>query len=206
MTTQELIDYYKGLLILQYSSLPNALGTVELNIAALIQNQIVDQVQNAFDVQTAIGAQLDILGTYVGVTRTAFGLVPAAYWDLPSYSDTVPGTYKGWASYADTDPPIINWIQYNDLNGARYSLSDTQMRLLIQLKAALDSCPMGLADIDNILYSYFGPYVSLVDNEDMTIIYEHQIADPDVNQLWAVALLENAIPHQAGVGVTFAEV
>lgn len=205
MTTDEIITYYKSLLIIQYASLRNALGTIEAFITALIQSQIINQVQDGFDVTTAIGSQLDILGTYVGVTRHAFGLVPGSYWSLPFYSDTLPGTFNGWASYADTDPPIVKWLQYNDLNGLAYTLTDSQMRQLIQLRAELGHCQMGLGDIDNILYSYFGTYVTLIDNNDMSVIYQHDHLDPDPDLLWSVAVLENAFPHQAGVAVSFVE-
>lgn len=206
MTTAELVDYYVGLLILQYSNLNNALTTVQAHITALIQNQIADQLRNAFNVLTAIGAQLNILGQYVGITREAFGLVPGNYWSLPSVTDTLPNGFFGWASIYDATPPDIRWIQLIDEEALAYTLTDSQMRELIQLKAALGSCQMGLADIDNILYSYFGTYVNLVDNGNMSIRYEHSHLDPDPNKLWSVAVLENVLPHQAGVSVTILEV
>lgn len=206
MTTQELCDYYVGLLVIQYSNLNNALATVEAHITALLQNQIADQLRNAFDLATAIGAQLNILGEYVGISREAFGLVPGDYWSLPSVNDTLPNGFFGWASIYDASPPTIQWLQLIDENALAYTLTDAQMQQLIGLKAALSSCDMGLADIDNILYSYFGTYVNLVDNGNMSIIYEHNHLDPDPNQLWSVAVLENVFPHQAGVSVTFLEV
>lgn len=206
MTTQELIDYYVGLIILQYSNLGNALATIQAHSTALIQNQIIDQVRQAFDVKTAIGAQLDILGSYVGVSRQAFGLVPGLYWSLPSYSGTLPGSFNGWASYTDPGPLVIKWLQYNDLNSLGYTLTDSQMRRLIQLKAALGSCQMGLGDIDNIMFSFFSTYVTVQDNENMSIAYLHQHTDPDPDQLWSIAVLENVLPHQAGVAFTVSEV
>jgi hypothetical protein len=206
MTTDELTDYYVSLLIVQYASLNNSTQTMRAIVKTLLQDQIVQQVQDAFDLNTAIGKQLDILGQFVGVSRNAFGLVPNDYWSLPSYSDTLPAAFFGWADYNSTPPLIVHWLQYNDLNGAAYTLTDNQMRRLIGLKAAFSTSGMGLGDIDNILYSYFGPYVNLLDNENMTIIYQHQIADPDPDKLWTVALLENALPHQAGVNVATVEV
>lgn len=206
MNTDDLIQYYVSLLIVQYASLNNATQTMRALISTFIQDQIVQIVQNGFDLNMAIGAQLDILGQFVGVTRNAFGLVPNDYWALPSYSDTLPSEFFGWASYSDPPPLIVYWFLYNDLNGSGYTLTDNQMRRLIGLKAAFMTCDMGLGDIDNILYSYFGPYVNLLDNENMTIIYQHQLSDPDPDQLWSVALLENALPHQAGVNISTVEV
>ena len=203
MTTDDLANYYKGLLIVQYASLPNALGTVEAYIRSLIQNQIVQQVQDGFNVDTAIGIQLDLLGTYRGITRHAFGLAPGNYWSLPSYSDVLPGGFLGWASYGDASLPTIKWLQYNDLNSLAYTLSDAQMRLLIKLKAKLDAWDGTLGSLDTILYSFFTTYVTVIDQENMSMVYQHQNSDPDPNQLWTVAVLENAFPHPAGVNVSF---
>jgi hypothetical protein len=206
MTTNDLINYYVGLLIMQYSNLANALATVQAHVTTLIQNQIADQLRNCWDVTTAIGNQLNILAQYVGVTREAYGLVPGDYWALPSVNDTLPGGFFGWASIYDASAPVILWLQLNDEESLPYTLTDIQLRKLIQLKAALSSCSMGLADIDNILYSYFGTYVNLVDNATMSIIYQHNHLDPDPNKLWSVVVLENILPHQAGVSVSIVEV
>lgn len=205
MTTEEFIDYYKSLLILQYSSQPNALATMQAIVGKLIQDQIIQQVIDGFDVDSAIGAQLDILGTYVGQSRIVFGLLAGDFWALPAYADPSYASYFGWAEYGDADP-TWNWILYNDVNSLAYTLSDSQMRRMIKLRAALRSSANGLGDLDDILYSFFGVYVDLQDNMDMTIVYEHQIIDPDIDNLWQIAVLSEAIPHQAGVAFTTVEV
>lgn len=206
MITEDLISYYKALLILQYASLANAVGTIDAYIRALVQDQIIQKVQDGFNLLTAIGAQLNLLGTYRGISRTAFGALPGSYWSLPSYTDTLPGAFLGWASYTDVNPPTVLWLQYNDLNALAYTLTDTQVRLLIQLKAEIDSWDGSLASLDTILFSFFGTYVTLTDSENMNILYTHQAVDPDPNRLWSIALLENIIPHPAGVAVSFLEV
>lgn len=73
MTTQDIIDYYANLLILQYKGKPNAYATIQAAVTPIIMDQLPDQVQNAFEIGTAVGVQLDILGKYVGVTRTGNG-------------------------------------------------------------------------------------------------------------------------------------
>lgn len=205
MTSDEIISYYAGLLILQYASLPNAVATIQTLIGVLLQDQIIDKVRNGFNLDTAIGNQLTILGTYRGAPRQVFGVLPESDWSLVPYADAAPNSYLGWAEYADPDP-TWRWIQYNDVDAYPTTLTDNQLRRLIQLKAMTQSSAMGLADLDNILYSVFGSYVDLVDNEDMTITYNHQILDPDVDGLWGIAVLANALPHPAGVSFTVVEV
>lgn len=71
MTTQELIDYYVGLLIIQYSGKPKAEGTVSAFVAPVVMDSLPLQIQTAFNIDTAVGVQLDVLGKYVGVSRSA---------------------------------------------------------------------------------------------------------------------------------------
>lgn len=69
-TDQELIDYYADLLIIQYRGKPRAYATIQARVKPIIMNQLPLAVQNAYNIDTAIGKQLDILGKYVGVART----------------------------------------------------------------------------------------------------------------------------------------
>lgn len=68
-TDQELINYYAGLLIVQYAGKPKAYATVQASAKPFVMNQLPLAVQNGFDLNTAIGKQLDILGKYIGISR-----------------------------------------------------------------------------------------------------------------------------------------
>ncbi len=72
MTTQEIIDYYANLLILQYKQKPRAYATIQAQVAPVIMDQLPLAVQNAFGVDTAEGVQLDVIGKYVGASRTSY--------------------------------------------------------------------------------------------------------------------------------------
>lgn len=76
MTTQELIDYYADLLVIQYVGKPKAYATIQALVKMVIMDQLPISVQNAFNLvgpDIAVGAQLDTLGKYLGVTRTGYG-------------------------------------------------------------------------------------------------------------------------------------
>jgi len=70
MSDLELIAYYVNLLILQYADKPRAVATVASDAELAIMNQIPLKVKDAFDLETAIGVQLDVVGKYAGVKRT----------------------------------------------------------------------------------------------------------------------------------------
>lgn len=70
MTTQQILDYYANLLIIQYLDQPRAFATIQTLVEPVIQDQLPTKVENAFELTTAEGVQLDVIGKYVGVTRT----------------------------------------------------------------------------------------------------------------------------------------
>lgn len=72
MTTQELIDYYANLLILQYLQQPKAYAHVQALVTPVIMDQLPLDVQDAFDITTSEGVQLDVLGKYAGITRNVY--------------------------------------------------------------------------------------------------------------------------------------
>ncbi len=69
MTDTELKRYYANLLLLQYRGKTNAYATIQALVKPVIMNQLPLAVQSAFDLETAVGKQLDVVGKYQGVTR-----------------------------------------------------------------------------------------------------------------------------------------
>lgn len=61
-------SYYSNLLIMQYHNKPKAKATIEAAVG-LLPDDLIMEVINGFDIETAVGKQLDILGEYVGVDR-----------------------------------------------------------------------------------------------------------------------------------------
>lgn len=61
-------SYYSNLLIMQYHSKPKAKATIEACVS-LLPDDLLLEVLHGFDIEAAVGKQLDILGEYVGVDR-----------------------------------------------------------------------------------------------------------------------------------------
>lgn len=198
MTTEELIEYYSDLLIMQYNNKPRAIATVQAYVGETVASQIIQQVSDGFDLETAIGEQLTMLGTYRNAPRTIFGLsLTKNFFAMPVYDEIDPESFFGFALY-DTDPdPAWYFILYSDANNPIYNLSDSDLRTLIMYLAQVNSAYYGLGEIDNILFTYFGTYLTLDDNGDMTITYTHDPADP--NNLFAIVENLEALPRPAGV-------
>ena len=80
MTVDEILAQYAGLLIVQYKNKPKASMTVKLLVNQSLCDGLPLTEQTCFDLETAIGAQLNILGKIVGVPRTVYGLDLAHYY------------------------------------------------------------------------------------------------------------------------------
>jgi len=203
MTNDQLVQYYSSLLVVQYKTLPNAQGTIAALVTQEIANQIYSQVLNGFNLDTAVGAQLDILASYVGAPREIFGYDPTIpYFALYSYN-TVPPSNVGFASYSDVTPPVDNWLSYTS-SETTFVLTDGQLRQLIQYLIALHASNQTLVSIDLLLEAFFGNYCTLTDNQNMTITYTHLTSDP--NTLFGIVNELNLLPHPAGTAVTVVEV
>lgn len=64
--------YYADLLIIQYHGKPKARSMIEAIIDQYLMNQLPQKLEEAFDLETAVGKQLDILGKRLGVTRNVY--------------------------------------------------------------------------------------------------------------------------------------
>lgn len=203
MTVNEQVAYYINLLVIQYKILPNATGTIGALASEVVANQIYDQVLNGFNLQTAVGHQLDVLASYVGAPRTIFGYSPTVeYFELQSYVTTPVGNI-GFAQYTDITDPIDFWLLYSTSQTA-FVLSDGQLRQLIAYLIAVHASDHTLESLDVIMQTFFGAYATLTDNEDMSITYTHQLSDP--NLLFSIVNQIGKLPHPAGVEIVVVEV
>ncbi len=204
MTPQELIAYYQTLLIIQYALKTKARGTIAAFVTEFVASMIIQQVRASFAIPTAVGVQLDVLGTYRGAQRVAYGLdVTKTYFSMMPATAS-PAAHKGFSMAATFPDTSWYWLTVADFSAAKLILSDAEMRQLIQYLAQVQSVFYGLAEIDDILNEFFGENLKVIDNEDMTLTYTHQLADP--NLLFKVVNYLDALPRPAGVGISVVEV
>lgn len=210
MTTQDLIDYYVALLIIQYATQPNAKATIAAFCALVIQDQIYGKVGAGFNfavtpigpqADSAVGVQLEAVASYRGAQRVYFGLAPNAYFQLPDATDDMMGS--SWNGFMDAaDPPsVITWLfaTAEDTKQPIYALTDNELYRLTQFRAQVQSSFLSLEVIDDILETFFGNNVAVIDNENMTILYVDLNSDTDT--LFGVVAISGSLPKPAGVRV-----
>ena len=140
MTLSDKMAYYADLLIAQYRTGAKARAQVAITGKQIVADDLSDSLQTAFDLDTAVGAQLDIIGKYVGVNRNIGVASAAAYfgfwtynsallqanyqgtWDPTTDSPALPSAvgiagqwYAVSTSGASTSPITANWLAGNTI-------------------------------------------------------------------------------------------
>lgn len=208
MTPEEIKEYYQSLLIVQYVNSTKANSTVGAYVTEVIADSIIAQVRDGFDLDDAIGVQLDTLGAYRGVSRFIYGFALGKnFLTMHSYADSILAPTYGFAFYGSTDPDIT-WffLRYQDSSGVQYMMNDQEYRQVIEFAAAVHSSELTVSAIDLILEDFFGDFVTLTDNQNMSITYNNSPSNTD-NLFNLVSNAQpNLLPKPAGVSVVVTNV
>jgi hypothetical protein len=192
----DLTTYYINLLIMQYVTKRNARRTTGVFVREATAESVISSVQEGFNLDDAVGDQLDMLAAYRGLQRVIYGIdLTRDYFAMPYYTDPSPESVFGFSVYGED--PVSYWILYADVNRPIYAMTDDELRRATKYLAKTQSSFLSIKAIDDILWEFFGDNLSLVDNEDMTIQYSHNPLDPDT--LYNIVLGAGILPKPAGV-------
>jgi hypothetical protein len=189
------ISYYVGRLIYQYQQ-PNAQRTIAILVKQLLADNLAWQLQDAFNIPTAVGPQLDILGKYVGIPRNIGDPTPLPFFGFVRYSG-VGSNQHGFTRYAGGSNADAVFYRYGYNQANATALSDTAYLFMLLFKIALNSCDQTLAAVQIMLQTLTSGNVHLVDNKDMTITYQVGPGIPVSAQT-----LTPYLPKPMGVGIT----
>ena len=188
------LQYYSNLLVKQYYTKPKANDTIKNFVACMIGDGLPFELETCFDLETAEGAQLDVLGRIVGVLRNVYGLDLAhTFFNFTRYTTVHDST--GFARYATPDTgnfPLF--ARYTD--NAKYTMTDEELRILLKLKIFLNNSFSSLKAIVDKMWELFGDQVQVVDNLDMTITYN---VSADITNALKAAIFLGYLPRPMAV-------
>lgn len=177
MSYLDILDEYQGLLIIQYKTKTKANATIKLLVNQSLCDGLPLDLMRAFDLDTASGDQLDILGRIVGVPRQVYGLdLIHTFFELTDYEEET--STVGFGRYNDNPYSTDLFLRYN--NDATYSMSDFEMREVIRMKIIQNNTWSTLKDLMESLYAAFGTEIRLTDNKNMSIEYDSSLAFKNV--------------------------
>lgn len=198
-----ILDYYTNLLIIQYHEKPKAKATITALVNTILANGIILDIDNGFNLDDAVGAQLDTIGKYVGVDRFYNVTDPVDFFAVTPYDEVSPETHQkyGFSQYASFPSGVGNGtITYNTVITVGNQLNDADYRTLLKLKIARNYSNHSHKDIDAILYKFFGNEVYATSPNDMTMAFNITPAAPI--GIVRAAIQKNILPRPMGVSAT----
>lgn len=190
-------DAYTNLLIVQYNNKPKAKATIELIVEQMLAGGLIFDVQDAFDIDTAVGHQLDILGKYIGLDRYYTGQndLPIAF-GFSNVDEDEPDNVEGFAIPSDFLTKDGTFLIASEIISNNQKLSDTDYRVLLKLKIIQNTSNHSDKSIDDNLFKFFGTTIYAVDNYNMSMTY---FADEDMLPLFLVAIEKGALTRPMAV-------
>jgi hypothetical protein len=195
-----LVKYYADLSIIQYADKPKARAFMENLLGALICYDLAVSVRDGFNLETAIGVQLDIIAKYVGVSRVITGTSFArSYFGFAEYGDTTPFDFYGFTEYGDA-PEDVQYRNYKESSQSIYSLNDTELRIIIKLAILRNNSNASVKDIDTLLDALFGSEVYYIDRMNMTVV--SYMLSTAYQRIFNIAKSSGLLPNPAAVGTS----
>ena len=171
MAYTDVLAQYSSYLILQYANKSKAKQTVQLFCNSSVCDGLPTEILSSYDLSTASGAQLDILGRIVGVPRNVIGLDLAhSYFAFTTYAlGTTAGL--GFATYSSVPNSANLFRRYRE--DTSYAMSDFELKTAIYLRIVYNTRFHTYKDITDGLYLYFNGGISVApaSGSVMTVIY-----------------------------------
>jgi hypothetical protein len=104
---QTVQNYYADRMAAQYRGKPKASAEIQLLAGAATGDMFIQDVQDAFDVTTAVGPQLDILGKYIGLSRQVPETLSRPFFGFVEYDGSSTNT-NGFQDYGSL-PILGTW-------------------------------------------------------------------------------------------------
>jgi hypothetical protein len=188
-------DYYETLLILQYRGLPKASATIGLLTKQATADMLFGQFESAFDLDLAVGPQLDILGEYIGVSRYQQDILDIPYFGFKLYAGG--GNPNGFTDYYAGVNLSGVFYRYQNFGVPNTALTDAAYQFLLKLKIILNHSDGTLSNIMTFLNMFLPGQVQLIDNQNMTLTYNVASTVPI-----SAGILANFLPKPMGVSIT----
>jgi len=207
---EELKDAYANLLIVQYHDKPNAIATIKANIEILLSNMLLWKIRDCWDIddtELCIGAQLDIIGKWVGIDRyyTEIPLtnIQLAYYDWNEVSE--PNSLQGGLQDWNNERPTTDgaFLNYYSIISVTSKMNDNDFRLLIKLKIIKNNTIMSCKNIDDAIHTIFDDLVYTTWETPMDITYNYPV---NKNAIMVLAKQKNCLPAPAGCNIVLSQI
>lgn len=162
------IEYYQSLVTSEHQNSPKYMAWLGAMIEPLtVIQSVIENLINDFDLDVAIGKQLDIVGKWVGISRRLH--------------EALIGVYFSWDDTADLGWDSGVWQGSDDPDSGLILLPDDIYRALIRAKIVANQWDGSIPGLYKIWDTVFAdvpnsPTLIIVDNQDMSMDYIFAVA------------------------------
>jgi hypothetical protein len=198
-SADDLKSYYSDLLLYQYADKPKAIDTIKTLVDCAVIDVLPMYVNDAFDIDTAEGNQLDIIGEYIGFNRYIPNQIPRPYYNFDDYTGS-PIDLVGYRDYIDQNINADSvYYLYIFSNTSFNRLDDTEYRPLLKLKSILNRVSNTYYEINTLLFDFFQNNVICCDQTDMTMSY---FVLTSASRITQIAYEQGLLPKPMAVGIS----
>lgn len=201
-------EWIKNLIIIQYRQSKKNRALIDFLVELIFSNNLVLKIRDlCLNVEKSEGAQLDIVGKWVGVDRFYNGV---ELWEHPYVSfinytdiqnvnfpnnlDPMQGSFSTYTNFADNDGGFLTYKNWQDTRTAINKLGDDIFRQLIKLKIIKNSINHTQKNIDKAIYEWSGGKVYTT-WDVMKVIYHYDVS---YKNIITVATFKDILPRPTG--------
>lgn len=205
-------EWAKNLLIMQYHQAPKNRKTVELMVDLIFANNLALQIRDlCLSLDNSVGAQLDVVGKWLGVDRYYDGieLYTKKWLSFPLYStiqensySTVQGGFSTYSNFADNDGGFLMYSDIQDVRTRVNAMGDNFFRPLCKLKAIKNAINHTCKNIDDAIAEWSnGQIYTTWDFMQITYHYPRE-----AKLLMELAQYKNVLPAPTGCSIILEEI
>ena len=173
-------------------------------VETLFANNLILQIRDlCLNVEESIGAQLDVVGKWVGIDRyyNAIDLWEQPYTALVNYSNISDDDYEQWqggfstySNFDDNDGGFLMYKAWRDTRTKVNVMGDEYFRSLIKLKIIKNSINHTCKNIDDAIWKWSNGQVYTTWGT-MEVTYHYP---SDLHNLMQLAIYKNVLPVPTG--------
>lgn len=207
---EEIKNWIKDLIIVQYKQSKKNRALIDLLVELIFANNLILQIRDlCLNVEESVGAQLDVVGKWVGVDRYYSGeLWTHPYLSFPFYStikdssyDEYQGGFSKYSNFEDRDGGFLTYKTWQNVRTKVNQMGDEYFRHLIKLKIIKNSINHTCKNIDDAIWKWSDGNVYTTWGI-MELTYHYT---PLYKNIITLAQYKNVIPRPTGCTINFVE-
>lgn len=209
---QEIKDWIKNLIIVQYRQSPKNRALIDLLCELIFANNLILKIRDlCLSVENSVGAQLDVVGKWVGVDRyfNAIDLWEKSYFSLPYYEtirnsayDQYQGGFSNYVNFETLEGAFLTYKEWQDIRTKVNAMGDEYFRSLIKLKIIKNSIHHTCKNIDEAIWQWSNGKVYTTWSI-MEVTYHY---DSSYKNIMTLANYKNVLPCPSGCTLTLEEI